>query len=133
METVATHAVRRGFEARRPIVCSAKSEFPGILWAYSGHRGFRHDAGFALASVADHLSSRFPPALITVGNADPLRAHSALLAGRLRDLGVDVDGLFFPDDHQHPLGHEYQFDLDTEAGRQFLERLTAFLAHRLAT
>jgi acetyl esterase len=103
-----------------------------MLWAYSGHRGFRRDESFALASVADHLSSGFPPALVTAGNADPLRAHSVVLAERLRDLGVRVDALFFPDDQQPPLGHEYQFDLDTEAGRCFLERLAAFLAQRLA-
>jgi acetyl esterase len=102
-----------------------------ILWAYSGHRGFQRDERFAMASVADHLSSGFPPALVTVGNADPLRAHSVVLAQRLRDLGVPVDALFFPHDHQPPLGHEYQFDLDTDAGRRFLERLTAFLAQRL--
>jgi acetyl esterase/lipase len=104
-----------------------------VLWAYSGHRSFQRDATFALASVADHLTPEFPPALITVGNADPLRAHSLLLAERLRDLGVDVDSLFFPDDHRPPLGHEYQFDLDTDAGQAFLERLTTFLAQRLAT
>jgi acetyl esterase/lipase len=102
-----------------------------ILWSYSGHRGFQRDESFAMASVADHLSSGFPPALVTVGNADPLRAHSIVLGRRLRELGVPVDALFFPDDHQPPLGHEYQFDLDTEAGRRFLERLTAFLARRL--
>jgi acetyl esterase/lipase len=53
-----------------------------------------------LASVADHLSSGFPPALVTAGNADLLRAHSVVLAERLRDLGVRVDALFFPDDQQ---------------------------------
>jgi acetyl esterase len=109
-----------------------RSMATAILWAYSGHRGFRRDESFALASVADHLSPGFPPALVTAGNADPLRAHSVVLAQRLRDLGVPVDALFFPDDQQPPLGHEYQFDLDTEAGRRFLERFTAFLAQRLA-
>ena len=47
--------------------------------------------------------------------------------------GAEVDTLFFPDDHQPPLGHEYQFDLDGDAGRLFLERLLAFLDGRLAT
>jgi acetyl esterase len=43
-----------------------------------------------------------------------------------------VDALFFPADHRPPLGHEYQFDLDTEAGREFLRRLEGFLQRSLA-
>jgi acetyl esterase len=109
----------------------ARSLSTAILWAYSGHRAFQRDASFAQASVAEHLSSTFPPALVTVGNADPLHTQSIALAQRLRDHGVEVDALFFPDDRQPPLGHEYQFDLDTEAGLEFLQRLTAFLSRRL--
>lgn len=110
----------------------ARSAATAILWTYSGHRAFERDARFALASVADHLSPAFPPALVTVGNADPLRGHSTVLAERLREYGVEVDALFFSDDHEPALGHEYQFDLDSEAGQQFLQRLIAFLGRRLA-
>ena len=101
-----------------------------ILWAYSGTRNFLDDPAFASWSVTDNVTAAFPPALITVGNADPLRPHSELLAERLRRQGVEIETVFFPDNHQ-PLGHEYQFDLDTEAGQLFLERLLAFLEHRL--
>jgi len=102
-----------------------------VLWAYSGKRRFLRDTSFANASVVNHLTPQYPPALITVGNADPLREHSEVLAERLRGHGVAVETVFFPDDHEPPLGHEYQFDLDTDAGRLFLERLLAFLAQRL--
>jgi acetyl esterase len=44
---------------------------------------------------------------------------------------VEAETLFFPDDHQPPLGHEYQFNLDTDEGRRFLERLLTFLRQRL--
>jgi acetyl esterase/lipase len=74
----------------------------------------------------------FPPALITVGNADPLRPHSELLAEKLRAQQTEVETLVFPSDYQPPLGHEYQFDLDTDAGQLFLQRLLAFLRQRLA-
>jgi acetyl esterase len=110
----------------------ARAMGTAILWAYSGHRAFQRDASFARASVSDHLSPAFPPALITAGNADPLRPHSVLLAERLRTLGVNVDALLFAADHQPPLGHEYQFDLDTEAGREFLRCLERFLQRSLA-
>nr|WP_246345559.1 alpha/beta hydrolase [Conexibacter arvalis] len=103
-----------------------------VLWAYFGDRRYAESRRFAAASVADHVTAAFPPALLTVGNADPLRPHSELLAARLRDAGAEVETLFFPADRTPPLGHEYQFDLDGAAGREFLARLTAFLDHRLA-
>jgi acetyl esterase len=102
-----------------------------IMWAYSGTRGFLNDTGFATWSVTDNVTSAYPPALLTVGNADPLRPHSEVLAEKLRALGVDVEAVFFPDDHEPPLGHEYQFDLDTKDGQLFLERLLVFLRQRL--
>jgi hypothetical protein len=34
---------------------------------------------------------------------------------------------------QPALGHEYQFELDTDAGQLFLERLRTFLEQRLGT
>jgi acetyl esterase/lipase len=51
-----------------------------VLWAYSGQRNFDDDPVFSTWSVTDHLSPAFPPALLTVGNADPLRPHTELLA-----------------------------------------------------
>jgi len=50
-----------------------------------------------------------------------------LIAAAIRAQGVDVDAQFFPADYSPPLPHEFQFNLDTDAGREALERLTAFL------
>ena len=102
-----------------------------ILWAYCGTRRYPRDPGFATFSVANYVTPAFPPAFITVGNGDPLRPHSELLAERLRGHGVEPDTLFFPAAHQPPLGHEYQFDLDTAEGQLFLDRVLAFLQRRL--
>ena len=79
-------------------------------------------------SVTDHLTAAFPPTLVTVGNADPLRAHTEALVGRLQAAGAPVETVLWPDDQHPPLGHEYQFDLDQEAARTFLDRMLAFLA-----
>ncbi len=46
---------------------------------------------------------------------------------KLTDLGVDVTTLFYPDDHEPPLAHEYQFDLDNADGRHALDRTIEFL------
>jgi acetyl esterase len=102
------------------------------LQAYSGHRRFFDAPAFAAWSITDHVSAAFPPALITVGNADPLRPHSELLAAKLQAHGAETETLFFPAAHQPPADHEYQFDLDTDAGQLFLDRLLTFLRHRLA-
>lgn len=96
-------------------------------WAYSGTRDWRTDPGFATATVTPHVTAAFPPAFISAGNADPLAPQSVALAARLGALGVAVDTLFFPPGYAPALGHEYQFDLTAEAGRQALDRLTEWL------
>lgn len=95
-------------------------------WSYSG----RKDAKLAEISVARYVSADFPPAFISVGNGDALEPHSRALARALDNLRVEVDALFFGDDHEPELPHEYQFNLDTEAGRLALERTLRFLRIR---
>jgi acetyl esterase len=88
-------------------------------WSYSG----RKDAQLAEISVARYVTADFPPAFISAGNADPLLPHSQALAKAL----AKVDALFFAADYEPALPHEYQFNLDTEAGRLALERTLSFL------
>jgi acetyl esterase len=102
-----------------------------LLWAYSGTRDYLDDPAFAHWSITDHVTPAFPPALVTVGDGDPLRPHSERLVECLRAQGVVVEA-FFPA-HDPPLPHEYQFDLDGEPGRRFLERLVAFLQRSVAS
>jgi hypothetical protein len=45
----------------------------------------------------------------------------------LQERGRTVETLFFPPDHAPPLAHEYQFDLDTEAGQLALAKATTWL------
>lgn len=97
-----------------------------VVWAYDGRRDAMDDPKFRLMSVANHVTADFPPAFITAGNADPLLAHSEGLAKALKAKGAPVDTLFFPKNYAPPLGHEYQFDLDTPAGKQAFERAVAF-------
>src|SRR5215472_18376177 len=119
---------------------SASEPLPLVMWVHGGGwvGGSKDELSGYFKLIASHgylianVSSAFPPALITVGNADPLRPHSELLADRLRATGAEVDTVFWPVDHQPPLGHEYQFDLDTQAGQYFLDRMLTFLRQRLA-
>jgi acetyl esterase/lipase len=73
-------------------------------------------------STIDDVTADFPPTWISGGNGDPLTAtQSRPLHDRLDQLGVDVTALFFPDDTQPPLPHEYQFHLDRPEAHQALQ------------
>lgn len=98
-----------------------------ILWAYTGEKDFADDPRLGYASLPQHVSSAFPPAFVTAGNADPLEPHSRSLVAALDGQGVDVDALFYPADRTPAAGHEYQFDLDSAAGQEALERVLGFL------
>lgn len=98
-----------------------------VLWSYLGEKAFRDDPRLDTFSVARHVTSDFPPSFVSAGNADPLEPHSRALVAALEKQGVKVDALFFPKDYTPALAHEYQFNLDTEAGRLAMERSVAFL------
>ena len=108
-------------------LCCGPYDLTTILWSYSGTRDWRDNRSFSNIAVADHLTADFPPAFITVGNADPLAEHSKRLAAALTAYGVEVDALFFPDGHRPPLAHEYQFRLDDPDAQHAFARLVAFL------
>jgi acetyl esterase/lipase len=96
-------------------------------WAYSGKRDWREDEYFKTMSLSPHLTAAFPATFISAGNADPLGLQSVALAERLKQAGVATETLFFPSGYQPPLGHEYQFDLEAEAGRLALRKSVAWL------
>lgn len=98
-----------------------------VTWSYSGKRNWRDAKGFETFSVSNYLTPQFPPTFISVGNADPLKPQTMLMDQKLRAQGVKVESLFFPDDYKPPLSHEYQFNLDIEAGRLAMNRSVAWL------
>jgi acetyl esterase len=98
-----------------------------IVWSYSGRKEFGGVSGLPAFSLPAQVTAQFPPAFISVGNADALVPHSRALADALTKQGVKVDTLFFPADYRPPLPHEYQFNLDSGAGREALERTVRFL------
>ncbi|PJJ70734.1 acetyl esterase/lipase [Diaminobutyricimonas aerilata] len=103
------------------------------LRAYTGLRRPLGSDAVQQMSTLQHVTAQFPPAFISGGNADPLTEHhSKALAARLDELGVRVDTLFWPDDTTPELPHEYQFDLDGDAGRIALTRTHEFLRGVLA-
>lgn len=97
-----------------------------VMWGYFDKKDISNDEYAKTASVTNFLTSSFPPTFISAGNKDPLLPQSRLLAEKLAALNVPLDTLFFPENHQPELGHEYQFKLD-DAGKFALERSLKFL------
>jgi len=98
-----------------------------VIWSYSGRKDYMNDTFFQTASVIKYITKDFPPAFISAGNGDPLEPQSIYLARKLDSLGVNTDTLFFSKDYSPPLPHEYQFNLDTDAGKLALESSVKFL------
>ncbi|HUK32369.1 MAG TPA: alpha/beta hydrolase [Vicinamibacterales bacterium] len=98
-----------------------------VMCAYSGVRNFRDDDHFKFTSITRYVTGTFPQTFISSGNADPLAPQAVALAGRLHEMGVHVDTLFFPSDQRPRLRHEYQFNLNNAAGQEALRRIWAFL------
>ena len=97
------------------------------MWAYTGSRDTNTTATRQM-SIIDHISADFPATWITGGNGDPLTdEQSKPFADRLSGVGVAVTTLFYPEDHQPQLPHEYQFNLDTADGQTALQSMLAFL------
>jgi acetyl esterase/lipase len=121
------------YDVRRlvPESSTGKLFVDAAMWSYSGNRRYRDDGTFLAAmSVPDQLSASFPPAFVTVGNADPLRSQSQHLIERLEALGVAVERLLYPADHVPPLSHEYQFNVELEEARAALGAIVAFVRRR---
>jgi acetyl esterase/lipase len=101
------------------------------LWSYIGIRDFMKSPYLEQLSVARHVTANFPPMFISVGNSDWLAPQSYQFADIVEGLGVPVDKLFFRENDTSRLYHEYQFDLDADAGRLALKRSVKFLLRRL--
>ncbi len=98
------------------------------LWSYLGTKDWSNTVGGELMSTLDDVTGDFPTTWISGGNGDPLTAtQSKPMAERLGGLGVDVTELFFPDDTEPAMPHEYQFHLDFENAHVALDSMLAFL------
>jgi len=97
-----------------------------MMWSYTGEKNFLDAPLVQYMSIPEYVDGNFPPSFITTGNADPLLSHSKSLSAALKSKGVLVDELFYSKDHTPALGHEYQFNLDLEEGREALARMIKF-------
>lgn len=116
------------------------------MWSYSGTENFDTDPNFETFSVYNYIDvETFPFAFITAGDDDFLHNQSVELRDKLKPDHVtsiiyDPDPEHYPDKTPPKLGHEYQFDLDTEKtingatvnpGQDTLTKMVEFLNDHL--
>jgi len=105
--------------------------FRTVLAAYIGRRDFSADPCCEWAALPENVSAAFPPAFITTGPWDNLKAHSHSMAEALERVGADVETLFFPaETTDRSIGHEYHLDLATPEAKTSMRRLVSFLRAR---
>lgn len=79
-------------------------------------------------STLDYVTADFPQTWISGGNADPLTANqSQPFAAKLQGLGVPVTTVFYPENHEPALQHEYQFKLEGADAQSALTSTIDFL------
>lgn len=108
------------------------SGLPGFLLgkaaqAYFGAKDWKTNAA-PTASMLFHLSEALPPTFITDGNSGSFERDNKELAAALTELGVPVES-YFIDPAEEVCGHEYQFTMNTPAGREAYDRTVTFLEH----
>lgn len=99
-----------------------------MLWSYMGERNYLKDKKLEGIRLTQYVTNRFPPTFISTGNGDPLLPQSRAFAKALKDHSVNIDELFFPDDHAPPVPHEYQFIFNSPAAQLSFQRLKIFFA-----
>lgn len=99
-----------------------------LPWAYLGEKHADVERLRAISPIL-HATPAYPPVFISGGNGDPLTAHQSLpMAKRLKELGVSVTELFFANDHEPALPHEYQFMLSGNDAQRALSTTLSFLS-----
>ena len=102
--------------------------FRTALWAYLGTKDWSHTPGGEQMSTIDDVTADFPQTWISGGNGDPLTdTQSKPFAARLTELGVPVTSVFYDEDHEPSLPHEYQFHLKFEDAQTALDSTVEFL------
>lgn len=101
-----------------------------FLWSYTGSKAYEEDPRLDEMSTVLQATAAFPPSFITSGNDDPLTVQSIELAEVLEHQGVTTETLFFQSSSEK-LGHDYQFNLRSEAAGQALQASVQFIqAHQ---
>ena len=96
-----------------------------VAWAYFGTTDWSKDFAHQ-ATISRHITESFPPTFISDGNRLSFEEHGRELADALRGSGVPVETCFIPIDTERT-AHEYQFIMNTPAGKESFRQALKFL------
>jgi acetyl esterase/lipase len=97
------------------------------IWAYAGTKDTDSKALTQMSSI-NYVTPNYPPTFITGGNGDPLTDHQSIpFANRLQEQGVATTTLFYEENHEPSLEHEYQFSLDLADAQNALTQMLEFM------
>lgn len=102
-----------------------------IGWAYFDNNNWKTTRQAKLSSTYDYLTKDFPKTYITDGNTMSFANQGKCFLKELDELEVEVKSRFF-DDSKNEVRHDYQYKLDSEAGKKAFNDTIDFLdEHRV--
>ncbi len=106
------------------------TRFPMIadsIWILTGEKQFEGTEVSARMNTVAQVSPAYPPAFLACGDQDPFLSQAQELIVALAKNGVESSA-YLPESKEESLGHEFQIQLDTAAGKEAMRRVTQFLA-----
>ncbi|OMH25224.1 acetylesterase [Bacillus thuringiensis serovar londrina] len=97
-------------------------------WAYLGQKNWEESSEVRIASILNHVTNKYPRTFITDGNTGSFEDQGKALVSALQNKGVAVTSLFFDKNVSGKLAHEFQFKMNTRAGRETFSKVLEFLS-----
>lgn len=97
-----------------------------IGWAYFGKRNWVDMEVFKDLSLIDRIDKNFPRTFITDGNSLTFYKQSYAMAKALDSLGVENTQVFYRKKRK-PIIHEYQFNMESQEGKNTFKKVLDFL------
>lgn len=101
-----------------------------VARAFLGTRNWKNHPKLKEASVAEFITTDFPPTFITDGNSFSFQEQGLIFEKKLEALEVSVESLFF-NDTDREIPHEYQFDYKREEAKECLQKTIHFIDKQL--
>ncbi|UTH02964.1 alpha/beta hydrolase [Macrococcoides canis] len=106
------------------------THFPRIeefMESYTGEKYWERDfKKINQLSVTQHITEKYPPTFLTVGDADPFESQSKELVKVLQENKVPLSTSFF--DGSHQLRHQYQFHMNLKESQITYDKVIKFLS-----
>jgi acetyl esterase/lipase len=106
------------------------TRFPMIadsIWILTGEKQFEGTEVSARMNTVAQVTPAYPPAFLACGDQDPFVSQAQELIVALAKNGVESSA-YLPESKEESLGHEFQIQLDSAAGKEAMRRVAQFLA-----